>query len=136
MRFIDEAKDEPFFCYIATNAPHGPLNVEPRHMTPYLESTAPRRPRTLLRYDLQHRRKFWPPRKTTRIAWHSQRYNCRFYDRQRNGNRRRADASQFPRRRSGSYIVGMRGKRDRPTKADTEHCFAALCAKGSFEHAI
>lgn len=26
-RFIKENKDEPFFCYIAPNAPHGPYNV-------------------------------------------------------------------------------------------------------------
>ncbi|OVE77512.1 N-acetylgalactosamine-4-sulfatase [bacterium F16] len=36
MAFIEEHKDEPFFCYIATNAPHGPLNVEPRYMNMYI----------------------------------------------------------------------------------------------------
>ena len=39
MRFIEEHSGEPFFCYIATNAPHGPLNVEPRYVEPYREST-------------------------------------------------------------------------------------------------
>jgi arylsulfatase A-like enzyme len=39
MRFISENADQPFFCYIATNAPHGPLNVEPRYVDLYRDST-------------------------------------------------------------------------------------------------
>ena len=39
IRFIEEHQNEPFFCYIATNAPHGPLNVEPRYVDMYREST-------------------------------------------------------------------------------------------------
>ncbi len=35
MKFIEEHKEEPFLCYIATNAPHGPLNVEPRYVDMY-----------------------------------------------------------------------------------------------------
>ena len=27
LEFIEDNKDDPFFCYISTNAPHGPLNV-------------------------------------------------------------------------------------------------------------
>ncbi len=37
--FIDENKDEPFFCYIATNAPHGPLYVEDSYSNPYKGDT-------------------------------------------------------------------------------------------------
>ncbi len=33
--FIEKNKDDPFFCYIATNAPHGPLNVEEKYSNPY-----------------------------------------------------------------------------------------------------
>ena len=40
MKFIEAHKDEPFFCYIATNAPHGPFNVEPEYMNLYTD-TAP-----------------------------------------------------------------------------------------------
>ncbi len=39
LKFIREHADEPFFCYIATNAPHGPLNVETRYIDMYREST-------------------------------------------------------------------------------------------------
>lgn len=38
-RFIREHRSEPFFCYIATNAPHSPFNVEPRYRDLYTAST-------------------------------------------------------------------------------------------------
>lgn len=33
--FIETNKDKPFFCYIATNAPHGPLNVPKDYLDMY-----------------------------------------------------------------------------------------------------
>lgn len=38
-KFIDKNRDAPFFCYIATNAPHGPLYVEDKYADPYKEDT-------------------------------------------------------------------------------------------------
>lgn len=38
-RFIERHRNRPFFCYIATNAPHGPHLVEPRYSDPYLAQT-------------------------------------------------------------------------------------------------
>ncbi|PZX53061.1 arylsulfatase A-like enzyme [Algoriphagus ratkowskyi] len=35
MDFIEENKDKPFFAYIATNAPHGPLNVPEEYYNLY-----------------------------------------------------------------------------------------------------
>ncbi|MGN6494333.1 MAG: arylsulfatase [Agriterribacter sp.] len=35
IQFIDKSKNAPFFCYIATNAPHGPLNVPEKYYTLY-----------------------------------------------------------------------------------------------------
>ena len=35
MQFISENKDEPFFCYLATNAPHGPYLVADKYKKPY-----------------------------------------------------------------------------------------------------
>ena len=35
MKFIDESKDKPFFCYIATNAPHGPFHVPQNYLDMY-----------------------------------------------------------------------------------------------------
>jgi arylsulfatase A-like enzyme len=37
--FIGKHKEDPFFCYIATNAPHGPLHVEDRYSIPYQGDT-------------------------------------------------------------------------------------------------
>lgn len=45
--FVDAAKefiaesDQPFFCYIATNAAHGPYRVEERYSKPYREKGVP-----------------------------------------------------------------------------------------------
>ena len=33
--FIEENKDNPFFCYISTNAPHGPLNLPEEYLNGY-----------------------------------------------------------------------------------------------------
>ena len=35
MKFIEENKDRPFFCYLPTNAPHGPYNVDDSYSAPY-----------------------------------------------------------------------------------------------------
>lgn len=35
MRFIEEHKSEPFFCYLATNAPHSPLEIADEYVAPY-----------------------------------------------------------------------------------------------------
>lgn len=35
MEFIEENKEGPFFCYLATNAPHGPFYVDTAYSKPY-----------------------------------------------------------------------------------------------------
>lgn len=35
MDFIEENKEKPFFCYIATNAPHGPYNISKEYLDMY-----------------------------------------------------------------------------------------------------
>ena len=39
LQFIEYHGDEPFFCYISTNAPHGPFNVDPRYRDLYSDET-------------------------------------------------------------------------------------------------
>lgn len=41
LQFIEENKDRPFFCYIATNAPHGPLNVPKEYLDKYAKTDVP-----------------------------------------------------------------------------------------------
>lgn len=38
-KFIGDNRDRPFFCYVATNAPHGPLYVEDKYSDPYTRDT-------------------------------------------------------------------------------------------------
>ncbi|OGV69324.1 MAG: hypothetical protein A3K19_18720 [Lentisphaerae bacterium RIFOXYB12_FULL_65_16] len=40
LRFIETNRERPFFCYISTNAPHSPFNVEPRYRDLYRDKTA------------------------------------------------------------------------------------------------
>jgi hypothetical protein len=35
LKFIEANKSRPFFCYIPTNAPHGPYNVADKYSKPY-----------------------------------------------------------------------------------------------------
>lgn len=39
IRFIKKNKEKPFFCYIATNAPHSPYYVDPKYANPYAGNT-------------------------------------------------------------------------------------------------
>ena len=41
LRFVEEHQDEPFFLYLATNAPHGPYFVEEEYAAPYREMGFP-----------------------------------------------------------------------------------------------
>ncbi|MHC4477178.1 MAG: arylsulfatase [Planctomycetota bacterium] len=36
MKFIEANKDKPFFCYLPTNAPHGPFRVPDKYSRPYM----------------------------------------------------------------------------------------------------
>ncbi|WP_063769057.1 arylsulfatase [Flammeovirga sp. OC4] len=44
LSFIEKNKEKkkPFFCYIATNAPHGPLNVPAEYAKPYMDKGIPK----------------------------------------------------------------------------------------------
>ena len=41
MQFIEKQKDRPFFCYLTTNAPHGPFLVAEEYSKPYEEKGVP-----------------------------------------------------------------------------------------------
>jgi arylsulfatase A-like enzyme len=40
-KFIEKHKEKPFFCYVATNAPHAPYNVDEKYAKPYLDKGVP-----------------------------------------------------------------------------------------------
>jgi len=41
MKFIEANKNRPFFCYLTTNAPHGPYNVAEKYAEPYRNKDIP-----------------------------------------------------------------------------------------------
>ncbi|MFO0842691.1 MAG: arylsulfatase [Gemmataceae bacterium] len=41
-KFIEANRDRPFFCYLATNAPHAPYNVDPKYSKRFLDAGVPR----------------------------------------------------------------------------------------------
>jgi len=41
LKFIEANKDRPFFCYVPTNAPHGPYNVADKYSKPYRDKGVP-----------------------------------------------------------------------------------------------
>ncbi|MFQ6131986.1 MAG: arylsulfatase [Armatimonadota bacterium] len=43
IRFIEANRSQPFFCYLPTNAPHGPYNVAEKYSKPYEEKGVPPR---------------------------------------------------------------------------------------------
>ncbi len=36
LKFIEQNHEHPFFCYLSTNAPHGPYHIDSTYMKPYL----------------------------------------------------------------------------------------------------
>ncbi len=42
MQFMETDRETPFFCYISTNAPHGPFNVHAKYSEPYLQQGIPK----------------------------------------------------------------------------------------------
>ena len=42
MQFMGADRGNPFFCYISTNAPHGPFNVHEKYSAPYLKQGIPK----------------------------------------------------------------------------------------------
>ena len=134
MRFIDEAKDEPFFCYIATNAPHGPLNVEPRYMTPYLEST-PHEDRARFYGMISNiDENFGRLEKQLESLGIADDTIVIFMTDNGTATGVELDASQFPLEGPGSYNAGMRGKKGSPYEGGHRVPFFLRYAKGSFEH--
>ncbi|HIL10291.1 MAG TPA: N-acetylgalactosamine-4-sulfatase, partial [Candidatus Latescibacteria bacterium] len=114
MRFITENADQPFFCYIATNAPHGPLNVEPRYVDLYRDST-----------PHENRARFYGMISNIddnfgRLQSHLHELglsdNTILIFMTDNGTATgiELDSEQYPQEGPGSYNAGMRGKKGSP----------------------
>ena len=114
MNFITEHQDEPFFCYIATNAPHGPLNIEPKYVEPYLNKT-----------PHEDRARFFGmisniDENFGRLVEHLEKLGISddtiliFMTDNGTATGVELDDQQFPEEGPGSYNAGMRGKKGSP----------------------
>jgi arylsulfatase A-like enzyme len=111
LRFIRDNAAEPFFCYIATNAPHGPLNVENRYWEPYRDGT-----------PTEDRARFYGMitnidenvaalRRTLRQLGIEEETIFVFMTDNGTATGVDLDGDGFPVERPGSYNAGMRGKK-------------------------
>ena len=114
MRFIAENADAPFFCYVSTNAPHGPLNIAPRYADPYRDAT-----------PHEDRARFYGmianiDENFGRLAAHldtlglSDNTILVFMTDNGTATGVELDQDQFPQEGPGSYNAGMRGKKGSP----------------------
>ena len=55
-RFIEQNREQPFFVYLSTNAPHGPLNVAEKYSEPYVRQGVPANMAKFYGMIDQHRR--------------------------------------------------------------------------------
>ncbi len=134
MRFIAAHRDEPFFCYIATNAPHGPLNVEPRYVEPYRETT-----------PHEDRARFYGmisniDENFGRLVDHLEGLGIAdhtilvFMTDNGTATGVELDGEQFPLEGPGSYNAGMRGKKGSPYEGGHRVPFLLRYADGGFVH--
>ncbi len=111
LQFITEHQDEPFFCYIATNAPHGPLNIEERYVEPY-RNTTPHEDRARFFGMISN-----IDENFGRLVAHLDRLNLSddtiliFMTDNGTATGCELDAQQLPQEGPGSYNAGMRGKK-------------------------
>ena len=96
---------QPFFAYIATNAPHAPLHV-PRGVRAHATRTrCRRRMRQVLRHDRQHRRQRRPAAGEAQGVGPGARHAGHLHERQRR-HRRRARLQRRHARGEGDALAG------------------------------
>ena len=110
-RFIAENADRPFFCYIATNAPHGPLNVEPRQVEPYRDTTPHEERARFYGMITNIDENFGQLRTTLDELGIADNTILIFMTDNGTATGVELDADQFPREGPGSCNAGMRGKK-------------------------
>ena len=130
IRFITENADKPFFCYIATNAPHGPLNVEPHYVDRYRDST-----------PHEDRARFYGMISNIddnfgRLQNHLDELGLSdntilvFMTDNGTANGVELDGEQYPQEGPGSYNAGMRGKKGSPYEGGHRVPFLIRYANG------
>ena len=110
-RFIEENADAPFFCYIATNAPHGPLNIAPHYVEQYRDATPHEERARFYGMITNIDENFGRLRATLDELGIADNTILIFMTDNGTATGVELDADQFPREGPGSYNAGMRGKK-------------------------
>ena len=110
-RFIAENVDRPFFCYIATNAPHGPLNVEPHYVEQYRDATPHEDRARFYGMITNIDENFGQLQATLDELGIADNTILIFMTDNGTATGVELDADQFPQEGPGSYNAGMRGKK-------------------------
>ena len=113
-RFIEESADAPFFCYIATNAPHGPLNIAPHYVEQYRDATPHEERARFYGMITNIDENFGRLRATLDELGIADNTILIFMTDNGTATGVELDADQFPREGPGSYNAGMRGKKGSP----------------------
>lgn len=111
LQFIRRHAAEPFLCYIATNAPHGPLNVESRYWEAYRDCTPTEDRARFYGMIANIDENFAALRKTLRQLGIEDDTILVFMTDNGTASGVDLDSDGFPMEGHGSFNAGMRGKK-------------------------
>ena len=114
IKFIEEHAEQPFFCYIATNAPHGPLNIEPHYVNAYRDSTPHEERARFYGMITNIDENFGKLQKRLDELNLAQNTILIFMTDNGTASGVELDTDGFPEEGPGSYNAGMRGKKGPP----------------------
>ena len=114
LRFIEENTTDPFFCYIATNAPHSPLNVEPRYSDMYRDCTPHEDRARFYGMITNIDENFGKLQNTLEILGIAKNTILIFMTDNGTASGIELDPDGYPLEGQGSYNAGMRGKKSSP----------------------
>ena len=132
IKWIEKNSEEPFFCYIATNAPHGPLNVEQRYIDMYADST-PHEVRARFYGMISNIDENFGKLQSTLVNLGIQENTILIFMTD-NGTASGAelDEQEFPIEGNGSFNAGMRGQKGSPYEGGHRVPFLIRYAAGDW----
>jgi len=132
IKFIEAHAHEPFFCYIATNAPHGPLNIEPHYVDSYRDSTPHEERARFYGMITNIDENFGKLQKRLDELKLTENTILIFMTDNGTASGVELDADGFPAEGPGSYNAGMRGKKGSPYEGGHRVPFLLRYPAGGF----
>lgn len=127
LNFIEQHQEEPFYCHIATNAPHGPLNVDPRYVSRYLNCTPHEKRARFYAMISNIDENFGLLIKKIRDLNLEDNTIIIFMTDNGTANGVEMDSEGFPVEGAGSFNAGMRGKKSSPYEGGHRVPFFLRC---------